>query len=232
MTNFRIYSALLLASMAFATRSSAQHRYLSFHPDHGDDCRKLVGKPESDWVGAQRAFALACATKDLEIEARELTQLRREASARSPQEGKAFDAVSNAFLAYRALHVALDDKGCGEGNGCGSQIPYAEAIMTFDFLFMAEGFRGGGLPSFTAADADAADASLNAAWKRGLVDHPATCPPEISDTCIPLADALNLQRAWLRYRDAWLGYAPLRWPAVAPSSWLTYLTRQRIPDLN
>jgi uncharacterized protein YecT (DUF1311 family) len=39
------------------------------------------------------------------------------------------------------------------------------------------------------------------------------------------------QRAWLRYRDAWVKFGVVKYPAVSTDSWKTWLTQQRIPLL-
>jgi len=39
------------------------------------------------------------------------------------------------------------------------------------------------------------------------------------------------QRAWLRYRDAWVEFGKVRYPAVPAHAWRAWFTRQRIDML-
>jgi hypothetical protein len=39
---------------------------------------------------------------------------------------------------------------------------------------------------------------------------------------------LKGERAWIRYRDAWVDYGTRLWPSTSTDSWRTWLTLERI----
>lgn len=91
-------------------------------------------------------------------------------------------------------------------------------------------------PSATAADEKRADAQLNAAYRKSLSEIE-PCPPE-HDWCPDEGEPTetdnlrNAQRAWIRYRDAFIAWYIERWRGAAPAETLrreilTQLTRDR-----
>lgn len=66
-------------------------------------------------------------------------------------------------------------------------------------------FEAGKLPSFTADDAARAEREMN-----------------------QLKIAVERQRNWLAYREAWLALGKLRYPSVAPHAWKAYFANKRI----
>ncbi len=87
--------------------------------------------------------------------------------------------------------------------------------------------EAGRIASATAAQALAADAALNAAYRALMARAPAFA----RDTTLSAADLASTERAWLRYRDAWLAFAKVRYPALPPDALLTRLTRERTAQL-
>ena len=75
-----------------------------------------------------------------------------------------------------------------------------------------------------------ADAALNTLYKK-------RSPPTSSTRDHAVSDSLRAaQRAWLRYRDAWIAFYRLRWKDAAPPDALdreitTALTMQRTEEL-
>ncbi len=105
----------------------------------------------------------------------------------------------------------------------------AEDTLRDDFLAALRSFEGGNLPKSTAELAHEADLRLNSAYSRAMrdaeihkADYGAVQPDGIR----------NAERAWLKYRDAWLAFAKLRYPVVAPESWLALLTNDRASILD
>lgn len=72
------------------------------------------------------------------------------------------------------------------------------------------------------ADLAAADAALNAAYRNVMggefLDSPGSVTPQ---------GVRDAQRAWLRYRDAFLAFAALKWPDVPQRALAAWLTEQR-----
>jgi uncharacterized protein YecT (DUF1311 family) len=86
----------------------------------------------------------------------------------------------------------------------------------------------GGLPKVSRADLIKTEAVLNRDYRQVLAnagkhksEYGAVQPEGIRET----------ERAWLRYRDAWVAFAKLRYPSVRAESWLTLLTKDRIVTL-
>jgi len=91
-----------------------------------------------------------------------------------------------------------------------------------DLLRRAE---AGKLAAGTAANAQAADAALNATWKK------LRSAPDLELGTIKLDDIVQAQRAWLKYRDAWVAFGHVRYPALPAPTWLAVLTAQRRQQL-
>ena len=87
--------------------------------------------------------------------------------------------------------------------------------------------EAGRIAPASAADAKAADAALNAAYGALMARAPALA----KDTTLTAAGIAATERAWLRYRDAWLAFARLRYPALPPEALLARLTRDRTAQL-
>jgi uncharacterized protein YecT (DUF1311 family) len=93
-----------------------------------------------------------------------------------------------------------------------------------DFLGMLQSLAAGKAPTFTAAQFAAADAVLNKVYQQ--VQHPG------KDWGTVTADGIRTaQRAWLKYRDAWVAFAKIKYPAIAADSVLTWLTQKRTAEL-
>jgi hypothetical protein len=85
-----------------------------------------------------------------------------------------------------------------------------------------------------AADFSSADADLNAAFKTALTSTTQNCPatpPSGDPPCVSPAIVRTAQRAWLRYREAWVQMGAARWPEVSADKWRSWLTVERIGEL-
>lgn len=103
----------------------------------------------------------------------------------------------------------------------------AEATLNDGFIEALEKFERGQLPNFTLAEFRVSDAKLNADYAKTQsqrVDHSmiGTVTPE----GIKIA-----QRAWLRYREAWVRFGHQKYPGVSADSWRTWLTQERVKML-
>ena len=84
-------------------------------------------------------------------------------------------------------------------------------------------------PAFTHAQFVAADAKLNQVYRKALAE---AGPPE-SVGAVQKEGIRDAQRAWLRYRDAFLAFAAVKYPQVARDSlaaWLTQLRTKMLED--
>ncbi|MFD0726263.1 lysozyme inhibitor LprI family protein [Lysobacter brunescens] len=94
-------------------------------------------------------------------------------------------------------------------------------------------FESGKRPTQKAGDFARADKALNATYKATLAklvaglgdgmfgDYGTIGPDGVRQT----------QRAWLRYRDAWVRFATLRWPGTPADAWKAWLTEERTKAL-
>jgi uncharacterized protein YecT (DUF1311 family) len=135
-----------------------------------------------------------------------------------PQQRLAWNALLVAFTTFRDAHLRESHQS-------------ERSKLDADFLLLAEGHPPAGFPSFTADDLATADATLNESYERVLANLPPDCSGHASG-CLSQATFRDIQRDWIRYRDAWLTFATLRWPQVTSEAWLTLLTTQRTTQIN
>ncbi len=87
-------------------------------------------------------------------------------------------------------------------------------------------------PYYTDADSRRADADLNRTYRQALKASDEYFTKVGLDTGEPRTERLHdTERAWLKYREAWVAFGALRWPQVSAVSWRTWLTRQRTAEL-
>ena len=98
----------------------------------------------------------------------------------------------------------------------------AEANLNDGFIHALQRCERGDLPKFTAAQFVAADHQLNTVYARRQADPNKHEFGEVTPAGIKIA-----QRAWLRYRDAWVAFGKAKYPAVTAESWKTWLTQER-----
>lgn len=91
-----------------------------------------------------------------------------------------------------------------------------------DFLAMLRTLSAGKAPAFAARQLAQADARLNTAYRRIQATRDTTAWGTVTREGIRAT-----QRAWLRYRDAWVEFAATKYPSVASDSVLTWLTEKR-----
>jgi uncharacterized protein YecT (DUF1311 family) len=134
-----------------------------------------------------------------------------------------------AYVPLRQAQAAFRKARDGEVDLSGT----ARAAMVIDeeeavenaFSGLLARAEAGRLAAVAPGRARAADAALNATWKR----LQATPDPEF-DT-VKLVDIVKAQRAWLKYRDAWIAFGRVRYPALPADAWIATLTEQRDSQL-
>ena len=126
----------------------------------------------------------------------------------------------------QARKTFLDAHGSEEPNGTvGSTQAAIQDDIDTERLWVRtlNDLAAGKPPRYTAQDFSKADAALNAAY-RSARQVASSCD---GDYCATTTQLLQAERAWLAYREAWVAYGGLRWPAVSPDSWRTMLTLER-----
>ena len=69
-----------------------------------------------------------------------------------------------------------------------------------------------------------ADADLNAAY---AIARKNSVGCDQYTLCANPEQLAQIQRLWIKYRDAWVDYAALRWPSIPADTWRTGLTHER-----
>ncbi|PBJ83501.1 hypothetical protein CMZ84_03070 [Lysobacteraceae bacterium NML93-0399] len=105
----------------------------------------------------------------------------------------------------------------------------ARQLLEVQLLDDVQAFERGRLPGHTAADFARADRELNLVYGRVRSELRAgATAPEYSLFGTITADGVrDTQRAWLRYRDAWVAFAATRWPDTPADTWRAWLTESR-----
>ena len=153
---------------------------------------------------------------------RKLAQL---ISAWNPAEKQAFEEIRKAgqdfFQASSYNEVDLT------GTLRGAFVVEAKAGLNDGFLAALERFEKRDFPKFTDVDFTRADAKLNSLYSKIQ-----SKTDSLGYTTITPAGVKTTQRAWLRYREAWVTFGQIKYPSVAPESWRTWLTKERIKMLS
>ena len=136
-------------------------------------------------------------------------------------------AFSKAIDAYRSYAEGTASAEALSGTGRGMQMLDIADKVNEQFTKDIDQFEQGRLPSFTHDNYLAADKTLNASYREQL-DYMAENKGAVTSDPSFARDA---ERAWLVYRDAFVGFARLHWPDVSADSWLTFLTSERTKRL-
>jgi uncharacterized protein YecT (DUF1311 family) len=143
-----------------------------------------------------------------------------------PQQQSLLNALAQAEQAYAHAH------GSGEINISGTARA-AEQIeeenkLRDEFQAALIFFEKGNLPKAFSDDLVKSDNELNLLYRKAVADaetrksgYGAVQPEGIRAT----------ERAWLKYRDAWIAFTKMRYPSVSTEAWLTLLTNDRIAVL-
>jgi uncharacterized protein YecT (DUF1311 family) len=139
---------------------------------------------------------------------------------------KALAALEEAQLAYSEAHAKgeLDIAGASRT----TQQLRAQQSLRNSFLAAVRAFEASSPPTPPATPAAQTGAELDRVYKKAVEDaEDARNNPDA-----PLAEDLRTaQDAWLKYREAWLAFAKLRYASIDPDSLLALLTRDRIATL-
>ena len=133
----------------------------------------------------------------------------------------AFAPLKRAEAAFVDAHGQAE--GDRSGSGRGPAMVAAEEQAERDFAQILVEAEAGRVPAASPADAKNAEAELDAAFA-GLM---ARVPGLARTTSITAAGLVSSERLWLRYRDAWLAFARLRYPTLSADALLTRLNRLR-----
>jgi uncharacterized protein YecT (DUF1311 family) len=146
----------------------------------------------------------------------------------TPAQRKAFAAMREAATAFFGASSTGEQDMSGTGRNAFA-IDWRDKLED-ELLADLERYEQGRLPHGGSKAAREADAALNAAY-RDRIDTLEKKAAGKDEEAFPgtedVAGTRDAQRAWLAYRDAFLAFARLRYPQVAPDAWVDVLSRAR-----
>jgi uncharacterized protein YecT (DUF1311 family) len=163
----------------------------------------------------------------------ELNEVERTISLSALSTGWPSGQVSAFATLIQAEQAYAEAHGRGEvnlsGTARGMEETGAEQTLRDNFLAAMQAFESGRLPDSSASQFSKADASLNELYRK-LVAGSEAHKDEYG--AVQPGGIRAAERAWLKYRDAWVGFAKLRYPSVSFDAWKALLTTDRIAVLN
>lgn len=100
------------------------------------------------------------------------------------------------------------------------------------FMLDIKQAEDGQLPAYTRAQFIALDKQLNASYRQSMEEAPDPQSQASIDSRALLDDTRETERAWLKYRDAWVDFGKARYPQVPDYAWKAWLTERRIKQLD
>jgi hypothetical protein len=131
---------------------------------------------------------------------------------------QALKAVADTFIVTQSNNE-VDQSGTGRA----AFVLERRSELKDGFLASLRACEAGQLPAFTAENFRRADAELNAVYAKSL---------KAGKRGTVTADGIRAtERAWLRYREAWVRFGAIKYPPTTADSWRTWLTRERVDML-
>lgn len=205
----------------------------------GDGRAEILALPDVSHVAGKK-FAY-CDAAFTTFEMNFCAAYAAEVTAQKRQD--ALDGISSSWPkperdAFRALESAEEDyvrtHGVGEtylgGTIRNLRVNGVEERQRDKFLAAVREFESGHLPRGSETDFKKADADLNATYRKALALS-AKQNFDADDGLIRPEGIQKAERAWLKYRDAWVAFAKLHYPHTDRNAWLNLLTRNRYWDL-
>ncbi len=170
-----------------------------------------------------------CADRDAQISSAEreieFSKLLLSWNERQRSEFEKFRTVWKSYLAVSIEEI--------DYNGAMS-VPdgiHAKSKKQDDLLWSLQNFEQGKFPSFNEGAFEQTDRELNQIYKK-IQSAREDDAIEFSWGSVTKENIKIVQRAWLKYRDAWVVFAKQKYPSVSTASWKTWLTRERVEQLN
>lgn len=167
-----------------------------------------------------------CTARDAEIEkgkrGSKLAELVSSWPKHDKQEFEKLRAVWQRFL--ETSEVEVDQMGTAR---VALVIEHAE-LLEQNFVSSITKFNRGELPSYSDNDFIRADSEMNLIYKsiQKKTGDQSSWWGTVTKDNIKIT-----QRAWLKFRDAWVTFAKQKYPSVPAVAWKTWLTRERVEQL-
>lgn len=219
-------------AIRFACEAGGAPAEISLRVEHLQSLEAGTSKPDSAFdfcddvtSGFMEGY---CAAYESEIEdQKSAISLEGIASHFTPAQRFAFDTLRKSEEAYSLAHARGEIDLSGSARAM-YEIDSEETLRE-NFLAALKVFEKGKYPAGSQAQFADANTRLNRAYRKDLSDaeehegdYGAVQPGGIRDA----------ERAWLKYRDAWVAFARLRYPSVPADAWLVLLTNDRIAILD
>lgn len=146
----------------------------------------------------------------------------------SAAERAAFAKVRMAADAY--FDASVDGEVDMSGTARGAMAVGAREALEDALVSALDAFGKGQLPQGGAAEFAAADQQLNANYTAAMNYYKAQAAEGTAGSVNP-EGIRGAERAWIRYRDAWVAFGAQKYPAVGADAWRTYFTRERAQAL-
>ena len=152
----------------------------------------------------------------------DLSALTKSMESAPPEQRLAFNALLVAFTTFRDAHVRHET--CNLAADCATRRNTERVSLDSGFGILVE------KPSLPESKEDltAADQTLNDYFQKVTDSLPESCP---TTDCLSKSTFRDVQRDWIRYRDAWITFAATHSPDIPPEKWRIYLTGQRSAQL-
>jgi len=168
-----------------------------------------------------------CAGWDSEIEDDKRSRFFRNLTPGWPSaQRQALLALVKTEDAYSTAHARGEIDLGGSGRAVWEM--NAEWQLREQFKAALVSCEKGELRGGPAADVSGSDLALNQLYRKALNTAKAG---ESGYGAVQPEGIRDAERAWMKYRDAWVAFARLRYPAISTEAWLTLLTKDRIAIL-
>lgn len=164
--------------------------------------------------GASRCAMIGARVQDHERSVRYAEMSR----AWTPAEKTAWDKVIAAETAYADAMTSGEVELSGTMRGVFAL--EAEGAIKVGTLGLLEALDARSFDKAVPGQLQKSDAALNAAWKKVMANSFADFGTVTKE------GVRGTQRAWLKYRDAWIAFANLKWPGMGDTA-ADYLTKER-----
>lgn len=151
-----------------------------------------------------------------------LKTLTKSIDAAPADQRLAYNALLVAFVTFR--DARLRHEVCVEKQPCTTTRTAEGERLEEDFVKLGYGFAPGQPPKFSSDALVAVDKTLNDYFSRVTSALPDACSVP---NCTSSGTEREVQRDWIRYRDAWTTFGTLRFPDISSETWRNYLTIQR-----
>lgn len=124
------------------------------------------------------------------------------------------------------FEAAVDGEVDMSGSARGAMAVGAQEDLEKGFADAIDAFEHGRFPTGDAATLAAADKALNASYAAAMRYYKQQVAEGLAGT-ITTEGIRDAERAWIKYRDAWVAFGAQKYPAVGADAWRTYFTQER-----